>query len=224
MLIRCSGGSSESVRARQLTKELNLTIPLKAEQIIQGHTSFKNLASTFADVPVLLVGFSPKLCTELASEYVFKSPTRVIIMLIRSLCFCRYGFNATYTVVEILHSNPALWPLYQLTAEEQQWCQIRSSKHPLEIAKIPFQAIFILSYPNEWSRDLQICLDILQTSSHLAANDTLQGTVGPNIPVYTYSNDLYWKNEMVQPRIGIGAFNEALKSIYLRATGFELHM
>lgn len=97
----------------------------------------------------------------------------------------------------------------------------------MDFATIQFAAILVLSGPQNWSSDLQLCLDVLISKDGIIG--TQKDTNDPeqwaqHIPIHSFASDLTWKNDHPVPRLATGSFNELLKSLYRTHTGYELDM
>lgn len=60
------GGTLESQRVNKLSNELGVTIG--EHQFMQSHTPFKNLASQFANLPILVIGGQDDNCRKVATK------------------------------------------------------------------------------------------------------------------------------------------------------------
>ncbi|KAI5481399.1 cardiolipin synthase [Pseudohyphozyma bogoriensis] len=187
------GGTLESARAQKLTKELGVHIG--EHQIVQSHTIFRALAQQYGDEPVLVVGGPNDNCRKVAEAYGFKQP---------------------YIPADILHWQDPVWPFEKLTERELGYVKTA------DFSKISFKAILVFHD----TRD-QLILDLLLSPSGVFGtakdpHDRSLWTPENQIPLYFSNPDLLWGNEFPQPRLGQGAFQESVASVYRMVTGLEL--
>lgn len=85
--------------------------------------------------------------------------------------------------------------------------------------------------PDDWGRDLQLCCDVMLCGGVLPGLrpdelESLSSTDGhaTETPIYFSQDDLLWSNSYQLPRFGLGAFRQALASLYEPRTGRGLPM
>lgn len=194
ILVTNGGGITEEERCYKLSKELG--VELSVDQLIQAHTVFREQAKNFGDKPILVVGGDGHSCQEVARSY---------------------GFKKVYKPQDLLSWRPELWPFRTLNEKEVK------SVHEADFSKVPFSAIFVFHDSRDWGFDTQIMLDVLMSPDGIVGSwrDPEQ-TWEQNIPVFFSNPDLLWGNDWPEPRLGQGAFQEAFRAVWRRASGREL--
>lgn len=98
-----------------------------------------------------------------------------------------------------------------------------------DFSDIQFGAIFIFHDSRNWTCDLQITLDLLIAKN--GAINTMKDIREPDewtaenqIPIYSFADDLLFQNECPVQRLATGSFNEALKALYKKRSGYDLMM
>ncbi|KDQ62256.1 hypothetical protein JAAARDRAFT_30147 [Jaapia argillacea MUCL 33604] len=192
ILITNGGGSSEEDRCLRLTKQLGFDI--KPTQFIQAHTILKSIVEEYAETPVLVLGGKYDMVRRVAKGY---------------------GFQKAYTTLDVHAWNPSVWPFHELSDAE------RATTQHVDFATTPISAIFVFHDPRNWSLDVQVICDVIQSGGVIG---------GPYIPVseqlkerkidLVFCNpDLVWRGEFERPRLGQGAFREAFQAVYKALTG-----
>lgn len=182
------GGVPESKRAKALGRLLDVNIlPL---QVIQGHTPFKQLMRRFENELVVAVGKGEP--AEVMSEY---------------------GFKNVLSIDEYASYFDNIDPLeqYKKWTDKQDGNQNSKSKH-IALSNDPcsqrVQAVFVVSDPVDWSRDIQVLCDILRTG----------GLPGKEIahqpPLFFASDDLAYQALFPSERLGMGAFRIAVEAVF----------
>lgn len=178
------GGVPESKRACELTNRLGVNI--SALQVIQGHTPFRELAQRFGNQLVVAVGKGGPAAV--ISGYGFKN---VISMDDYASCFENIDPLAQY-------KN---WKKQAITPEMPLRTDLVSER---------VQAVFIVSDPVDWGRDIQVLCDILRTGG-------LPGReIAHQPPIFFANDDLAYQALFPAERLGMGAFRIALESIFNR--------
>ncbi|CAN0923319.1 Uncharacterized protein YKR070W [Linum grandiflorum] len=134
------GGFRESARAVELSRLLGVNVsPL---QVLQSHTPFKNLVPRFENDLVVAVGKG--------------EPAAVM---------SEYGFKNVVSIDKYTTCFPGIDPLapYKKWEVEQVAKNIDISDDINSTCLQPVQAVFVLSDPIDWSRDIQVLCDILRT-------------------------------------------------------------
>jgi hypothetical protein len=105
------------------------------------------------------------------------------------------------------------------------------TQQEVDFSRTPISAIFIFHDPRNWSLDVQIICDVLQSGGtigdpHISSNDHTNGpTVGSGKPIeLIFCNpDLLWKNEFDSPRLGQGAFKASFLAVYKVHCAMRMH-
>ncbi|TDL22649.1 HAD hydrolase [Rickenella mellea] len=190
IFITNGGGVAEDIRCRKLTSQLGVEI--KPTQLIQAHTVLKSVASQYADSPVLVLGGKGDDLRLVAEEY---------------------GFRRVTTPIDIHAWNPSIWPFYELSPYE------RERSRPFD-PTIPLRAAFVFHDPRNWSLDIQILCDILQSRGYVGNADYHNNTAGREPVELVFCNpDLLWGSDFPVARIGQGGFREAFQGVYKALTG-----
>ncbi|RWR85878.1 HAD-superfamily hydrolase [Cinnamomum micranthum f. kanehirae] len=173
------GGIRESKRAYELGELLRVKLlPL---QIVQGHSPFKELVHRFGDKFIVAVGKG--------------EPDAVMT---------EYGFKEVVSMDEYESYFNDIDPLSQYKTWRSK--QIFSNKFYARTDKV--QAVFIVSDPVDWGRDIQILCDILRSGG-------LPGTKnGHQPPLFFANDDLEYQGVFPTERLGMGAFRIALESVF----------
>ncbi|EPS60459.1 hypothetical protein M569_14342, partial [Genlisea aurea] len=183
------GGVPEYKRADELSKLLDVHV--FPSQVIQGHSPFKNLCKRFETELVVAVGKG--------------EPAAVM---------SEYGFKNVLSIDEYASFFEHIDPLEkfktwrkQLNDHGKKSIEISSRNGPRSQR---VQAVFIVSDPVDWSRDIQILCDILSTGG-------LPGEeISKQPPLYFANDDLSYQGLFSKQRLGMGAFRIALESVYNR--------
>lgn len=88
------------------------------------------------------------------------------------------------------------------------------------------EAVLVMHDPDDWGRDMQICLDMIFTGGRLVgqdgtvdARDVHGGGREQRLPVYFAATDLEFAGDFARPRFGMGAFQAALAGLFRELTG-----
>ncbi|CDP08956.1 unnamed protein product [Coffea canephora] len=179
------GGVPESERAKELSKQLGVDIlPL---QVIQGHTPFRELVKRYEDDLIVAVGKG--------------APGRVTT---------EYGFKNVLSIDDYASCFPNIDPL----AQYKKWTKMQPTDREMALRTDPcsqrVQAVFIVSDPVDWSRDIQVLCDILRTGG-------LPGReIAHQPPLFFANDDIAYQALFPAERLGMGAFRIALESIFNR--------
>lgn len=111
-----------------------------------------------------------------------------------------YGYKKVITPQEYLALHPNNYPPKHYEVSKERYESI--SKEDKE----PFHAIMVFHDPIDWSSEIQICMDVLQSTS--------TSTHHQNIPIYVGNPDLLYSGKCPQPRLACRAFLEALDGVY----------
>ncbi|KAL1817149.1 mitochondrial hydrolase YKR070W isoform X1 [Daucus carota subsp. sativus] len=129
------GGVPESKRASELSKQLGVNI--QPQQVIHGHSPFKQLVNRYEKELIVAVGKG--------------EPADVMT---------EYGFKNVVSMDEYASCFDSIDPLEQY----KNWrldSQKSSSKTSISSQRV--KAAFIVSDPIDWGRDIQVLCDILRT-------------------------------------------------------------
>ncbi|KAL3530659.1 hypothetical protein ACH5RR_009981 [Cinchona calisaya] len=179
------GGVPESKRAEELGKQLGVNIlPL---QVIQGHTPFRELVKRYENDLIVAAGKG--------------EPANVM---------SEYGFKNVLSLDEYASCFENIDPL----AQYKKWTKMRAVDRQMALTTDPcsqrVRAVFIVSDPVDWSRDIQVLCDILRTGG-------LPGReIAHQPPIYFANDDLAYQALFPAERLGMGAFRIALESIFNR--------
>eukprot|EP00759_Apiculatamorpha_spiralis_P009907 PhF_6_TR16988/c0_g1_i1/m.25695 len=181
-----NSGTSEEKKAHELNKVLGLKdTEITKDMVVTSHSPMRHIAPWYSDVPVLVVGSSES--TRIAKSY---------------------GFLKAVSVEEYSHALPDAVPL--LWRDRHQHI-ISSPSHNPPPQK--YGAILVMDDTNEWSRDIQIMLDVLVG---------VPPSPQQQCPVYMNADDLFFSAAHPLPRLGQGAFRETLCHLFTSVTGKDL--
>ncbi|GAA0151937.1 hypothetical protein Leryth_014441 [Lithospermum erythrorhizon] len=180
------GGVPEPKRATELTKLLGVNI--KPLQVILGHTPFKQLVKRFGNQLVIALGKGEPAAV--MSEYGFKN---VLSMDEYASCFENIDPLEQYKK----------WKIDDHKSGSSILTSLRNDPFSHQV-----QAVFILSDPVDWSRDIQVLCDILRTGGRPGKETSHQP------PLYFASDDLAYQALFPSERLGMGAFRIALEAIF----------
>lgn len=148
--------------------------------------------------------------------------------------FHSYGFTNVITPGDLITTFPTLWPFasptnYASSSRRLTSTSISPKDGPLPSGAIKIDAVFVFNDPRDWALDTQIILDLLLSrQGYLGSVSTKNGDSHlPNRgyqqdgqPTLYFSNpDLLWAAAYHLPRLGQGAFKEALKGVWQAVTG-----
>ncbi|KAF2090103.1 putative HAD superfamily hydrolase [Saccharata proteae CBS 121410] len=203
ILLTNGGGITERERVDVLQDRLH--VPLGLENFVQSHTPFAGM-DEYKDKTVLVVGGDGRKCANVAKSY---------------------GFKNVVTPSDLLSACPELWPFSQNFLDYHRSSAEEMPKDALRDLKI--DAVFVYNDPRDWGLDAQIITDVL-----LSKNGIL-GTISPKNgnpelpnrgyqqdgqpPLYFSNPDLIWAAKYHLPRLGQGAFREALEGVWAAITG-----
>ncbi|PSK34786.1 hypothetical protein B9Z65_1369 [Elsinoe australis] len=196
------GGKSEAARIGDLKSKLECP-ELEEASIIQSHTPFRDL-SHLHDRNVLVVGGEGNNCRHVAQKY---------------------GFRNVYTPGDIWAHRKDVWPFSNpFKAYYDKFAEPEIVKEGLKI-----DAVFVYNDPRDFGLDLATTIDFLLSSQGVHGTiSTKNGDYNlPNKgyqqdgqPLLYFSNpDLWWANSNPLPRLGQGAFREALEGVWAHITG-----
>ncbi|CAM6124602.1 unnamed protein product [Calypogeia fissa] len=177
------GGVTEATKAIELSHQLG--VPVSPDQVLLGHSPFKQLVGRFGHKRILAVGKGEP-------DVVMKS----------------YGFQQVVHMDSYVNEFANIDPL----ARYKPWLQPPSAEDDMNIPRNDSEevaAVFVVSDPVDWGRDLQVICDVLRSGGH-----PTRGTRGIQTPIYLASDDLVYQSLFPVPRFGMGAFRIALESLY----------
>ncbi|GLT66871.1 hypothetical protein SLA2020_392140 [Shorea laevis] len=188
------GGIPETRRAKELSELLGVNI--LPRQIVQGHSPFRNLLKRFENELIVATGKGdPAL---VMSEYGFK---KVLSMDEYSSYFNGIDPVSQYkmwTTKPRPDEKSPLMPNYNVSSEK-------------------IKAVFVVSDPVDWGRDIQVLCDILKSGG-------LPGKAnGDQPPLYFAADDLEYQASFPSQRLGMGAFRIALESVFNRIHNKDLN-
>jgi HAD superfamily hydrolase (TIGR01456 family) len=94
-----------------------------------------------------------------------------------------------------------------------------AAANPHAWARQPVRAIFLVETPADWHDDLQILVDVLRSDGVPGRAVPPASPTPQPVAFYCCNFDFLFAAEHPVPRFGPGAFLEALKALYARATG-----
>ncbi|KAM0283515.1 hypothetical protein ACHAQH_002466 [Verticillium albo-atrum] len=215
ILLTNGGGKHEMDRVRDLSDKLG--VQLTVDNFVQSHTPFQELVregpDSLSDKTVLVTGSNAQKCREIAEQY---------------------GFKSVVTPADILTAHPEIWPFEPLM-EEVYRATARPLPKPLQVPGVAdgdalkIDAMFVFNDPRDWALDVQLILDLLLSRQGILGtysdkngdaslpNDGWQQDGQP--PLILSNSDLLWSTGYHQPRLGQGAFQEAIAGVWAKVTG-----
>ncbi|EFJ29788.1 hypothetical protein SELMODRAFT_90836, partial [Selaginella moellendorffii] len=186
-LIDC-GGYTEEKKSLELSKLLKIN-SCAFVQVFLSHTSFKELASCYRDKRTLAVGKG--------------EPAQVLR---------HYGFMNVVAMDDYVCEFESIDPLEQYKPWSRAGSATLAGRESQDV-----QAVFIVSDPVDWGRDIQVVVsDVLNGGG----NPLKVGGKAP--PLYFAADDLIYQSAFPVVRYGMGAFRIALESVYTRLTGMPM--
>ncbi|XP_065869737.1 mitochondrial hydrolase YKR070W-like isoform X2 [Euphorbia lathyris] len=186
------GGIPESQRALELTDLLGVKI--LPSQVLQGHSPFKNLLKRYENQLIVATGKG--------------EPAYVM---------SEYGFKKVLSVDEYASLFENIDPVAQYKKWTTKQVSNRTNRTLTEnmkprynVASEAVKAVFVVSDPVDWGRDIQVLCDILR-SGGLPGQEN-----GHQPPLYFAADDLEYQAAFPSKRLGMGAFRMALESIFNR--------
>ncbi|GAQ90190.1 Haloacid dehalogenase-like hydrolase (HAD) superfamily protein [Klebsormidium nitens] len=179
------GGVTEAAKAEELASLLD--VPVSEEQVILGHTPFKNYVDRYRDQRVLSVG---------------KGDTKKVMEA--------YGFRHVVPMEEYVHEFPDIDPLAPYGPSARQ----TEARNPPDLPpEHRIAAVFVVSDPVNWGRDIQVLCDVLRSGGFPGHADTPHP---PQVPLFLAADDFEYQAMFPVPRFGMGAFRIALESLFNR--------
>lgn len=141
-----------------------------------------------------------------------------------------YGFKNVVTSADVIMEHPNLMPFVS-PSDHASFAQALprptdESHHPLKI-----DAILVFNDPRNWILDIQLIIDLLLSHAGILGTFSSKNGVAslPNRgyqqdyqpPLYFSNPDLLWAAKYHLPRLGQGAFLEALTGVWNAMTGGE---
>lgn len=145
-----------------------------------------------------------------------------------------YGFKTVVIPADIMVEYPTIWPFstqfveyYKETADPLP--KPIDFENPDNSLKV--DAIFVYNDPRDWGLDATVILDLLLSRSGIMGTLSPKNN-DPNLPnrgylqdgqppLYFSNPDLWWAAKFKLPRLGQGAFREALEGLWTAVTGGE---
>ncbi|EEF38500.1 hydrolase, putative [Ricinus communis] len=186
------GGIPESRRSIELSEILGVKI--LPSQVLQGHSPFKNLLKRYENQLIIATG---------------KGEPAVVMS--------EYGFKKVLSLDEYASLFENIDPVSQY----KEWATknvVNGTRSTLSVNMPPrcsfsseaVNAVFIVSDPVDWGRDIQVLCDVLR-SGGIPGQDK-----GHQPPLYFAAVDLEYQAAFPSQRLGMGAFRIALESIFNR--------
>ncbi|KAG1470748.1 hypothetical protein G6F56_002503 [Rhizopus delemar] len=199
VLIKGKSLIPEATRALKLLNgdnAANRNKQIDPKAVVLSHSPMQNLADKYRDKRVLIVGGSGRKCFDVAKKY---------------------GFSDAVTPNDVMHWNTSAWPHSEPISD----LSLLTSHQPLEFSKLPIHAVMVFYDSLDWGRDIQIMLDALCSNKGVLGTRKEVYSV-QDVPLYWSNNDLIWSTDFPAPRLGQGAFKNAVEGLYLTLTGSEL--
>ncbi|XP_057989458.1 uncharacterized protein YKR070W isoform X4 [Hevea brasiliensis] len=186
------GGIPESRRAIELSEILSVKI--LPSQVLQGHSPFKNLLKRYENQLIIATGKGEP-----------------------ALVMSEYGFKKVLSLEEYASFFENIDPVSQYKRWTTEQVSNRT-KGSLSLNMTPrcnvsseaVKAVFIVSDPVDWGRDIQVLSDVLR-SGGLPGQEN-----GHQPPLYFAADDLEYQAAFPSQRLGMGAFRIALESVFNR--------
>ncbi|XP_042034813.1 haloacid dehalogenase-like hydrolase domain-containing 5 [Salvia splendens] len=182
------GGIPESRRALELSDILGVKI--LPSQVVQGHSPFSTLLKRYENEFIVATG---------------KGEPAVVMS--------EYGFKRVVSLDEYASHFSNIDPV----AQYKRWTTIQESNCSKNSDKIihhdyskNVKAVFVVSDPVDWGRDIQVLCDILTSGGIPGKKDWHQP------PLYFAADDLQYQAAFPSERLGMGAFRIALESVFNR--------
>ncbi|KAL1532783.1 hypothetical protein AAHA92_32752 [Salvia divinorum] len=182
------GGIPESRRALELSDILGVKI--LPSQVMQGHSPFSTLLKRYENEFIVATG---------------KGEPAVVMS--------EYGFKRVVSLDEYASHFSNIDPV----AQYKRWTTIQESncsKHSEKIIHHDYsknvKAVFVVSDPVDWGRDIQVICDILTSGGIPGEKNWHQP------PLYFAADDLQYQAAFSSKRLGMGAFRIALESVFNR--------
>nr|KJB60624.1 hypothetical protein B456_009G315700 [Gossypium raimondii] len=160
-----------------------------ASQVVQGHSSFRNLLKKFENELIIATGKGDP-----------------------ALVMSEYGFKKVLSLEEFASYFESIDPVSQY----KRWTTMPQSdrKEPAvpryNVLSERIKAAFVVSDPVDWGRDIQVLCDVLRSGG-------LPGRANNNQPpLYFAADDLEYQAAFPSKRLGMGAFRIALESVFNR--------
>ncbi|XP_057799070.1 uncharacterized protein YKR070W isoform X2 [Salvia miltiorrhiza] len=182
------GGIPESRRALELSDILGVKI--LPSQVVQGHSPFKTLLKRYENEFIVATG---------------KGEPDVVMS--------EYGFKRVVSLDEYASYFSNIDPVAQYkrwTTRQESKCSKNSDKIIHQGYSKKVKAVFVVSDPVDWGRDIQVLCDIL-TSGGIPGEKSWHQP-----PLYFAADDLQYQAAFPSERLGMGAFRIALESVFNR--------
>ncbi|CAN1747271.1 Uncharacterized protein YKR070W [Linum perenne] len=191
------GGIPENRRASELSKLLGVKI--LPSQILQGHSPFRNLLKRYEHQLIIATG---------------KGEPDVVMS--------EYGFKNVLS----LDDYASLFENIDPVSQYKRWAskEVMDSSGPsrsivqrCDIHSESVKAVFVVSDPVDWGRDIQVICDILRSGGVIGQKN------GSQPSLYLAADDLEYQANAIllqaafpSKRLGMGAFRIALESVFNR--------
>eukprot|EP00249_Psilotum_nudum_P007085 c20299_g1_i1 orf=494-1531(-) len=190
------GGVSETIKASDLSEQFGVKII--PQQVLLGHTPFKTLVNCFQNEWILAVGKGEP--ANVMTEYGFRN--------VLSMDDYAWQFEEIDPLAKYKHwAKPP--PAVNGHGISPSFMEKNMNPHQID-------AVFIVSDPVDWGRDIQVLCDVLRSGG-------LPGRLsGRQPPLFFAADDFEYQAAFPVQRFGMGAFRIALENIYnrLESLGF----
>ncbi|XP_047966740.1 uncharacterized protein YKR070W-like isoform X2 [Salvia hispanica] len=180
--------TNESRRALELSDILGVKI--LPSQVVQGHSPFSTLLKRYENEFIVATG---------------KGEPAVVMS--------EYGFKRVVSLDEYASHFSNIDPVAQYkrwTTIQESNCSKNSEKKIHHDYSKNVNAVFVVSDPVDWGRDIQVLCDILTSGGIPGQKNWHQP------PLYFAADDLQYQAAFPSERLGMGAFRIALESVFNR--------
>lgn len=233
------GGLTEEAHVQRLAARLDLV--LDPRQFIQSHTPYHDLVPLYKDQAVLVLGGAGDQIRNVAHAYGFRN-------VLTSSDFYA-DMPAIHPFPEMTHDHHVKHgrpttniPLVALPSPAESAAAVTSDTEDEDVEyetlrprDTPVAAVMLWSSPRDWMLDLQLTLDLLLSSGGVLSSPPSPLNGDPSLPnrgylqgaqpkLFVCNPDFQWATQAPLPRLAQGAFVEALRGLWSKATGgAELH-
>ncbi|KAL0956224.1 hypothetical protein HGRIS_002380 [Hohenbuehelia grisea] len=90
-----------------------------------------------------------------------------------------------------------------------------------DFSKTQIQAVFVFHDPRNWSLDIQVICDVIQSGGIIGGPYEPADKQNSPVELIFCNPDLLWRSDFDMPRLGQGAFKTAFQGVYKALTGSE---
>ncbi|RPA93038.1 HAD-superfamily hydrolase [Choiromyces venosus 120613-1] len=125
-----------------------------------------------------------------------------------------YGFKDVVTPGDLMKSISSITPFRTLTEEE-----LANSRYR-DFSDVTIDAVFVFADSRHWGDDVQIIIDLLMSKNGRVGTRSETFDEGP--PIFFSHNDVLWKTNHTQNRLGMGALRVMIEALFEQSTGKKL--